>query len=343
MLSCRSRLDQTQPPTSTMPAMLTAPATPRRRPVLPRPQPTPSSPSSSTSVTLSDEAKAYLAQTAADSEQPSVATLATRARAWFDQQYVALGTSSAMLDGQVAVDFSGQTRATLSVIADNAQSQFSPDEVTAATRTLQSRFNDAVSPHVVIARHTRRLCKPLRRGVGLSRSGRQRREGNGGLERSEAGRAGGPGRRAGELRQGSRHRQRGGPGESAARQGADTKPLRDGLKPGHAGSERAGDARRAGGQREGQRQGPGIHRRQADRAAGRFHGLRQSNPGRHGAERRCVILGAGGRRCEGGAQSAHTKQPVERLRSAMASGPAVWRYFSNIKHEFRGTKRSRLH
>jgi hypothetical protein len=113
-----------------------------------------SSSSSSTSVTLSDEAKAYLAQTAADSEQPSVATLTTRARAWFDQQYVALGTSSAMLDGQVAVDFSGQTRATLSVIADNAQSQFSTDEVTAATRTLQSRFNDAVSPHVVIARHT---------------------------------------------------------------------------------------------------------------------------------------------------------------------------------------------
>ncbi|MEH2548512.1 hypothetical protein V1283_005157 [Bradyrhizobium sp. AZCC 2262] len=115
-----------------------------------------SSPSSSTSVTLSDEAKAYLARMAAeaDGEQPSVATLTTGARAWFDQQYVALGTSSAMLDGQVAVDFSGQTRATLSVIADNAQGQFSTDEVTAATRTLQSRFNDAVSPHVVIARHT---------------------------------------------------------------------------------------------------------------------------------------------------------------------------------------------
>ena len=115
-----------------------------------------SSPSSATSVTLSDEAKAYMARTAAeaDGEQPSVATLATRARAWFDQQYVALGTSSAMLDGQVAVDLSGQTRATLSVIADNGQGQFSTDEVTAATRTLQSRFNDAVSPHVVIARHT---------------------------------------------------------------------------------------------------------------------------------------------------------------------------------------------
>jgi hypothetical protein len=113
-----------------------------------------SSPSSSTSVTLSDEAKAYLAKTAAETEQPSVATLTTQARAWFDQQYATLGTSSAMLDGQVAVDFSGQTRATLSVIADNAQSQFSSDEVTAATKALQSRFNDAMSPYVVIARHT---------------------------------------------------------------------------------------------------------------------------------------------------------------------------------------------
>lgn len=69
-----------------------------------------SSPSSSTAVTLSDEAKAYLARTAAESEQPSVATLTARARAWFDQQYATLGTSAAMLDGQVAVDFSGQTR-----------------------------------------------------------------------------------------------------------------------------------------------------------------------------------------------------------------------------------------
>ena len=135
--------------------MLTGPAARRRKPVPASTDSTDtSSPSSSTSVTLSDEAKAYLARTAADSEQPSLATLTTRARAWFDEQYVALGTSSAMLDGQVAVDLSGQTRATLSAIADNAQGQFSTDEATAATRTLQSRFNDAVSPHVVIARHT---------------------------------------------------------------------------------------------------------------------------------------------------------------------------------------------
>ena len=112
--------------------------------------------SSSTSVTLSDEAKAFLARkaAAADGDQPSVATLTTNARAWFDQQYASLGISSAMLDGQVAVDLSRQSRATLSVVADNAQSQFTPDEVTAAAKILQSRFDDAMAPHVAIARHT---------------------------------------------------------------------------------------------------------------------------------------------------------------------------------------------
>jgi hypothetical protein len=59
-----------------------------------------------------------------------------------------------MLDGQVAVDLSGQSRATLSAVADNAQGQFTADEATAATKTLQSRFDDAVTPYVVIARHT---------------------------------------------------------------------------------------------------------------------------------------------------------------------------------------------
>jgi hypothetical protein len=117
---------------------------------------TDTSSSSSTSVTLSDAAKAFLARkaSATDGDQPSVATLTTNARAWFDQQYASLGISSAMLDGKVAVDLSDQTRATLSVVADNAQSQFTPDEVAAATKTLQSRFDDAISPHVAIARHT---------------------------------------------------------------------------------------------------------------------------------------------------------------------------------------------
>jgi len=115
-----------------------------------------SSPSSSSStvVTLSDAARAYLAQPAAAADDPSsIATLTTNARAWFDQQYASLGIGSAMLDGKVAVDLSGQSRATLSAVADNAQSQFTADEATAAAKALQSRFDDAMAPHVVIARH----------------------------------------------------------------------------------------------------------------------------------------------------------------------------------------------
>ena len=104
---------------------------------------------------MSEEAKAYLARNAtAQDDTPSVATLTANARTWFDQQYASLGISSAMLDGQVAVDLSQQTRATLSVVADNANGQFTPDEKAAAAKALEGRFNDALSLHVVIARHT---------------------------------------------------------------------------------------------------------------------------------------------------------------------------------------------
>jgi hypothetical protein len=117
---------------------------------------------SSDQVTLSEQAKAYLAKTASAADESasaaddplSLTTLTTNARAWFDAQYASLGISSAMLDGQVAVDLSGQSRATLSAIADNAQGQFTTDEAAAATKALQARFDDALTPNVVIARHT---------------------------------------------------------------------------------------------------------------------------------------------------------------------------------------------
>jgi len=110
----------------------------------------------STNVTLSDEAKAYLANLAesVSSAQAPAATLATNARTWFDQQYKELGISSAMLDGQAAVDLTGQSRATLSAVASNTLSLFTNDETTAATNALQSRFQDAMAPQVVVARHT---------------------------------------------------------------------------------------------------------------------------------------------------------------------------------------------
>jgi hypothetical protein len=110
----------------------------------------------STNVTLSDEAKAYLANLAASvsNSQAPAATLAANARTWFDQQYKELGISSAMLDGQVAVDLTGQSRATLSAVASNTQSLFTDDETAAATHGLLTRFYDAIAPQIVIARHT---------------------------------------------------------------------------------------------------------------------------------------------------------------------------------------------
>lgn len=110
-----------------------------------------------TSVTLSDEAKAYLATTvtAESTTTPKTATeLAATARKWFDQEYKALDISSAMKDGRVTVDFTEQDRATLSAIASNTQDLFGQDEIKAATLVLQARFDDEIGPFVAVARLT---------------------------------------------------------------------------------------------------------------------------------------------------------------------------------------------
>jgi hypothetical protein len=114
--------------------------------------------SNATSVTLSEEAKAYLE--ASGNAEPSLATVTANARQFFDQQYAALGISSAVMDGEIALDLTGQDRATLSAVASNAQGLFSQDEIDAATKTLQVRFDDAVAPYVVIARHTGDYAAP---------------------------------------------------------------------------------------------------------------------------------------------------------------------------------------
>lgn len=100
-------------------------------------------------VELSDAAKAYLA-----SQSTDAATLAAEARKWFDAQYKSTGLASPMLDGSVALDMTSVSRESLSAIAANTGGQFSSDEVVAAGATLQKRFDDALTPHVVVARHT---------------------------------------------------------------------------------------------------------------------------------------------------------------------------------------------
>ncbi|MBS0248299.1 MAG: hypothetical protein JSR61_16910 [Proteobacteria bacterium] len=101
------------------------------------------------SVELSDAAKAYLA-----SQSSSTADLATDARKWFDAQYKSTGLASPMLDGNVALDMTSLSRETLSAVAANSGGIFNKDEVLAAGVTLQKRFDDALMPHVVVARHT---------------------------------------------------------------------------------------------------------------------------------------------------------------------------------------------
>jgi hypothetical protein len=111
----------------------------------------------SATVTLSDAAKAYLASaTGADEAAAEIplASIAAEARTWFDQQYKALKIASAMIDGEVAVDLSSQSRATLSAVASDTPGLFSDDESEAAAIALRARFDAAMAPHVVIARHT---------------------------------------------------------------------------------------------------------------------------------------------------------------------------------------------
>jgi len=110
---------------------------------------TSSSASAADTVNLSDEAKAYLAGQSTDA-----ATIATSARQWFDAQYKTTGLSSPMLDASVALDMTSLSRETLSAIAANSQGLFTKDETIAAGATLQKRFDDAITPHIVIARHT---------------------------------------------------------------------------------------------------------------------------------------------------------------------------------------------
>lgn len=116
---------------------------------------TPPQETPATTVILSDDAKAFDASAPeADETEVPLASVAASARVWFDQQYEDLDIETAMLDGKVAVDLTGQDRATLSAVASNAEELFSDEEIAAAEIALQSRFDSALAPHVVIARHT---------------------------------------------------------------------------------------------------------------------------------------------------------------------------------------------
>jgi hypothetical protein len=103
-------------------------------------------------VSLSDEAKALLAA-ATDDSTPTVPP-AQSARAWFDEQYKKLGTTSPTPEGKPALDLTALKRAELAAVALNTDKKFSEAEQKAAEGELQKRFDDAMTPHMAIARKT---------------------------------------------------------------------------------------------------------------------------------------------------------------------------------------------
>ncbi|EJW10440.1 hypothetical protein A33M_4416 [Rhodovulum sp. PH10] len=109
-----------------------------------------------TSLTLSAEARAYLAamSTKADTSTVSASDRAAAMRVWLDGRYETLGISSALVDGQPAVDFSSQERAALATVAANTDDLFTADEQKAAETVLQQRFDAAMQSRVVLARHS---------------------------------------------------------------------------------------------------------------------------------------------------------------------------------------------
>ena len=110
---------------------------------------------SAATVSLSDEAKAFLAA-AGGGTQNAAASAPTQAsvRSWFDEQYKKLGITTPTPQGKPALDLSGQSRAALSIVVSNADKKFSDAEQKAAEGELAKRFDDAITPHIAIARKT---------------------------------------------------------------------------------------------------------------------------------------------------------------------------------------------
>lgn len=112
---------------------------------------------SATNITLSDAAKALLAsasQTTSPAAAVTALSVAATTRAWFDEQYKKLGITEPTVDGELKVDLKSQSRASLVAVASNAQDLFSEAEQTAALGELQTRFDDAMTPYIAIARKT---------------------------------------------------------------------------------------------------------------------------------------------------------------------------------------------
>ncbi|MBB5046695.1 hypothetical protein HNR60_001443 [Rhodopseudomonas rhenobacensis] len=99
---------------------------------------------SATNLTLSDAARAQLANTAS---QPDFATVTTAARAALDKLYAAAKATGPLdADGKLTIDLTTLDRRALFAVATNNGGKFTPDEQSVAAAALDSRFNAALAP-----------------------------------------------------------------------------------------------------------------------------------------------------------------------------------------------------
>lgn len=104
-----------------------------------------------TTLTLSDEARARLADA---SKLPDLASVAATARTTLDQLYAAAKVKGPIVDGKASISLSTLDRRALFAIATNHGGKFTPDEQAVAGSELKTRFNAAMAPAVATTRLT---------------------------------------------------------------------------------------------------------------------------------------------------------------------------------------------
>jgi hypothetical protein len=107
---------------------------------------------SAATVSLSDEAKAFLAATGTTAT-PALPP-GQSARAWLDEQYKKLGITSPTPEGKPALDLAALKREELAAVVANTDKKFSEAEQTASATELDKRFATAMTAHIAIARST---------------------------------------------------------------------------------------------------------------------------------------------------------------------------------------------
>jgi hypothetical protein len=104
----------------------------------------PFDPNAATNLTLSDAARAQLANSTATKD---FTTVTADARAALDGMYATANVTSPLdADGNATIDLSSMDRRSLFAIATNNGGKFTPDEQAVASGELNSRFNAALAP-----------------------------------------------------------------------------------------------------------------------------------------------------------------------------------------------------